>query len=70
MRLHGADHNFTLTATVQPGAKRLEWETRFTIPCGQWGITNPSAFLLRVSEKLDMEFHATGKLSLGMATPD
>lgn len=64
-RLHGSDHDFTLNVTVQYGTDHLECTGRFTIPYVQWGIKNPSTFILRVSDKVDIEIHAAGKLAPG-----
>jgi polyisoprenoid-binding protein YceI len=61
-RLHGSDHEFTLNVTVQPGTEKLEAKTQFTIPYVRWGIKNPSTFILRVSDKVDIEVQATGNL--------
>jgi polyisoprenoid-binding protein YceI len=72
-RLHGAGHAVTLDVAIQPlgtsqaGARQtkdqLQAATQFTIPYVQWGLKNPSSFLLRVSEKVDIEVHAVGKLT-------
>jgi hypothetical protein len=32
------------------------------IPYVAWGLKNPSTFILRVSDKLDLDFDATGQL--------
>ena len=67
--LHGADHDLMLTISVQPQAgtpqanDQLRATTKFTIPYVQWGIQNPSTFILRVSDKVDIEIHAVGKLA-------
>ena len=62
-QLHGSDHEFTMSATVEPGAGKLDATAKFTIPYVKWGIKNPSTFLLRVSDKVDIEVHAVGKLA-------
>jgi polyisoprenoid-binding protein YceI len=61
-RLHGSEHDFTLNVTVQPGTDKLEATTKFTIPYVKWGIRNPSTFILRVSDKVDVAIHTIGNL--------
>ena len=63
MRLHGADHHFTLKMTVQTGTEKMKCSTRITIPSVQWGMDTPSTFILRVSDKVDIEIQAGGKLT-------
>jgi polyisoprenoid-binding protein YceI len=60
MRLLGRDHEITLTFAVQPSTGNLfELNTRFSIPYLEWGLKNPSNFLLRVDKSVEVEVHAT-----------
>jgi hypothetical protein len=36
--------------------------TGFTIPYIQWGMKNPSTFLLRVSDQVEMTIQAAGRV--------
>jgi polyisoprenoid-binding protein YceI len=58
--LHGADHELTMPVRVQVFPDHWIADTHFTIPYVKWGIKNPSAFLLRVSESVEIAVHATG----------
>ncbi len=58
--LHGADHELTMPVRVQVFPDHWTAETHFTVPYVKWGIKNPSAFLLRVSESVEIAIHATG----------
>ena len=58
--LHGADHELTMPVRVQVFPDHWTAETHFTVPYVKWGIKNPSAFLLRVSESVEITAHATG----------
>ena len=58
--IHGADHELTLPVRVQTFADHWIADTHFTVPYVKWGIKNPSTFLLRVSESVEIDVHATG----------
>ena len=58
--VHGADHELTMPVRVQVFPDHWTAETHFTVPYVKWGIKNPSAFLLRVSESVEIAVHATG----------
>jgi polyisoprenoid-binding protein YceI len=64
-RLHGQDHDVTLPVDVQADGKNLQITTHIDIPYVQWGLKNPSNFLLRVSDKVAVEIHATGRVQSG-----
>ena len=63
-RLHGQDHDMTLTFTVSKDAgPQIQASTQFKIPYIQWGLKSPNTFVLHVSDTLDMEVHSQGKVS-------
>jgi polyisoprenoid-binding protein YceI len=62
-QIHGSSHELTLHFRVETKGEELSASTSFTIPYVQWGIKNPSNFLLRVSDKLDMSVQAIGRIS-------
>lgn len=60
MRIHGQDHDLTMTLAVQPGAgPRLQCDTHFTIPYVKWGMKDASTFLLHANDTVELEIHAT-----------
>jgi polyisoprenoid-binding protein YceI len=61
--LHGADHPLTLPLTVQAHGRNLTARTHVEIPYVSWGLKNPSTFLLRVREQVEVEIVAAGRLS-------
>jgi len=63
LSLHGSDHPMTLPLTVQATGNNLTAKTHIVIPYVSWGLKNPSTFILRVSEKVDVDISASGKLS-------
>jgi polyisoprenoid-binding protein YceI len=64
-RLHGQDHDVTLPIEVKADGKEVQITTHIEIPYVQWGLKNPSNFLLRVSDKVAIEIEATGRLQPG-----
>ena len=61
--LHGGDHPLTLTFQVHRSGDQLTARTRFAIPYLKWGLKNPSTLFLRVSDQVDMDIQAVGRLS-------
>ena len=58
--VHGTDHELTMPVRVQVFPDHWTADTHFTLPYVKWGIKNPSAFILRVSEAVEIDVHATG----------
>jgi len=58
--IHGGDHEITLPARLQISPDHWILDLHFNIPYVKWGIRNPSTFLLRVSESVEIDVHATG----------
>ena len=66
-RLHGQDHDVTLPIDVQADGRTMQLTTHMDVPYVQWGLKNPSNFLLRVSDKVAIDIQATGRLqSIGI----
>ena len=59
-RLHGTDHPMTLTLPVQAKGNSLSAQTHIVIPYVEWGLKNPSTFLLHVSDKVEVDITAVG----------
>ena len=60
LRLHGGDHVITLTLPVQTKENRLSARTHIVIPYVEWGLKNPSTFLLHVSDKVEVDVTGVG----------
>lgn len=63
MSLHGGDHPMTVTAPVTVANGRASADVHFEVPYVQWGLKNPSTFLLRVSDKVEIVVHAVGAIA-------
>jgi polyisoprenoid-binding protein YceI len=59
--LHGQDHEITLPIEIQPVGRQMKLAAHITIPYIKWGLKNPSTFLLRASDKVEIEIHAVGQ---------
>ncbi len=58
-RIHGADHELTLHFEVERVGDQYAASTHFTIPYVQWGMKNPSNFVLKVDKTVDMDIKTT-----------
>jgi polyisoprenoid-binding protein YceI len=61
-RLHGQDHPMTWPLSVQMAGSNVTASTHFVIPYQQWGLKNPSTFILRVKDTVEVEVHAGGRI--------
>jgi polyisoprenoid-binding protein YceI len=67
LRLHGQDHDVTLPVDIKAAGGNMQITTHIEIPYVQWGLKNPSNFLLRVADKVAIEIQATGRVQSGGA---
>jgi len=63
-KIHGTEHEITMKVAVQIEADTLTAATHFVVPYVQWGMKNPSTFILRVSDKVEIDIHATGRIQV------
>jgi polyisoprenoid-binding protein YceI len=61
-QIHGASHEMTFHFRADANGGEVASSTSFTIPYVQWGMKNPSNFLLKVSDKVEMNIQAVGRL--------
>ena len=54
-RIHGADHEIVIHFQVQANGNRFTAVGHFLIPYVKWGMKNPSNFLLKVDDKVEMD---------------
>ncbi len=62
-RLHGADHEITLNIPAQVNGSQVQMRTQFDIPFVQWGMKDPSTFVLRVNKDVQLSIAGTEKIS-------
>jgi polyisoprenoid-binding protein YceI len=58
--VHGDRHEVTIPAQVEMQASGWKLTAHFVIPYVKWGMKNPSSYLLRVSESVEVVIHASG----------
>jgi polyisoprenoid-binding protein YceI len=63
IRLHGREHDVALPLDILSHGGQLQVTTQAVIPYVQWGLKNPSTFILRVSDKVSIEIHAAGTVT-------
>lgn len=63
-RIHGGEHEITLPFQVQIDAGQVTATTRFAVPYVKWGMKNPSTFLLKVDDTVEIGIRASGRLSM------
>jgi polyisoprenoid-binding protein YceI len=61
-RLHGSDHDLTLTFPIQVTAQQLSTSTHFEVPYEAWGLKNPSTLFLRVNNKVQIDITTGGTI--------
>jgi polyisoprenoid-binding protein YceI len=62
LKLHGTDHPLTLALPVQVKGNNLSARTHIVIPYLAWGLKNPSTFVLHVSDKVNIDITAVGRV--------
>lgn len=60
--IHGADHEIVMPAEVEAAAGEYRLFAHFDVPYVQWGMKNPSNFLLRVSDKVQIGIHTVARV--------
>jgi len=68
--IHGTDHDMTVPIDVELADGRYTVTAHFQIPYVKWGMKNPSTFLLRVSDKVDLTVHTVAQARVVSALLD
>jgi polyisoprenoid-binding protein YceI len=63
-RLHGQDHEIGIPVGVRISGSDLILDTTFSVPYLSWGLKNPSTFILRASDTVQVSVHAVGQWTL------
>ena len=57
LNIHGASHEITLPVSIHTAGGQTTADTHFTMPYVSWGMKNPSNFILKVSDKVEIAIH-------------
>lgn len=66
-RLHGQDHEMIVPVDVRISGPDLTLDANFSVPYISWGLKNPSTFILRAGDTVQLSVHAVGAWTLGAA---
>jgi polyisoprenoid-binding protein YceI len=59
LNIHGADHELTLLFESKRTGNQYALSTYFVLPYVEWGMKNPSTFLLKVDPYVEMDIKTT-----------
>jgi polyisoprenoid-binding protein YceI len=60
--IHGTSHPLTIAVVVRITRDSFTVSTDFLIPYVQWGMRDPSTFILTVGKQVQIHFEATGRI--------
>ncbi len=63
MSIHGGDHPLTVVVPVVVSNGQATADVHFVVPYVQWGMKDPSTFVLRVGKEVDITTHMVGSLT-------
>jgi polyisoprenoid-binding protein YceI len=67
LAMHGKSKPVTMPLEVQLQNGAGSADGSFSVKYREWGMKNPSTFILRVNEKVEIHVHGVGKLAAGTA---
>lgn len=68
MSLHGAQHDFTIKATVRRDGNNVMIEGNFAIPFVEWGLEDPSILMFKVAKMVAVNVTAVARLRWDVST--
>src|SRR5271165_6470169 len=67
-RIHGGDHDLTLSFPVQADGSKATATTKFEVPYEAWGMKNPSTLFLKVENKVEIDISTIGTVATSGTT--
>jgi polyisoprenoid-binding protein YceI len=61
--LHGTPHNITVPMQLHIDGAKCTAKTTFKVPYVQWGLKDPSIFILKVAKEVDVNLTLIGFLA-------
>jgi|SRR3954469_23896133 polyisoprenoid-binding protein YceI len=63
MMLHGQPHPMQLTVPVEVNGGVVSADVPFEVPYVKWGLKNPSTFILKVKDTVEINVHMVGRFA-------
>lgn len=60
--IHGADHEITVPVDIRAAGGLYTSTAHFAVPYIKWGMKNPSTFVLRVSNTVEITVHTSARV--------
>jgi polyisoprenoid-binding protein YceI len=60
--LHGQDHLMKMKVIARPQSKGMGFTTHFEVPYVQWGLKDPSTFVLRVDKQVSIDVESVAQV--------
>ncbi len=67
--IHGSNHDHTLSIPVQINGNDVKANTTLAVPYQDWGMKDPSNFLLHVDKKVAVNVSTVGRLTQTNSAP-
>jgi polyisoprenoid-binding protein YceI len=67
LHIHGANHDLTLSLPCEKNGDAGKASTSFVVPYQDWGMKNPSTFLLKVENKVSLSISSVGRITIDRA---
>lgn len=65
--LHGSEHELTVPVQAEFAGDHWTGSAKFNVPFVEWGLKNPSSFLLKVNHAVEIDLELKGRLENGTA---
>jgi hypothetical protein len=62
LSLHGGDHDLIVPVRAEIAGDQWKGSTKFQVPYIQWGLKDPSNFLLKMKPNVEIELELAGSL--------
>ena len=59
--INGTEHEITVPVRVEMAPGHWSATSHFSVPYVKWGMKNPSTFILRVDQTVDIDIQASGE---------
>ena len=61
--LHGTSHDLTIPMQIHIDGSNMTTKGHFVVPYVQWGLKDPSVFILKVAKQADIDLNLSGSVA-------